>query len=64
MNIQQLPAIMSTALKDKEGNLELLKRELTANGFKHTTSAANIMLTEMELEDDATLYWKTLALSL
>lgn len=67
MNYKQLPTIMSIALQDKEGNLELLKQELTANEFKHTTSAAFIMLDEMSdlgLEDDAVLYWKTLALSL
>lgn len=56
-------AIFTQALTNEEG-LKVLKQALTENGFKHTPVAANIMLTEMDLPDDISLYYQTLSLRL
>ena len=58
------PAILQAAIKDDAHHSGILKKELTANGFKHTRVAANIMLNEMEdlgLEPEAKLYWQAIA---
>ena len=70
MNKKQLNyfcKLFETGAKDKENNLEILKKELKTNGFKLCGMGASIMLDEMSdmgMEEDCVTYWKSISLHL